>query len=266
MDHRILSFTFADGEEEEHLTLALQAINRPVGQEIIRRLVFDNREDVEKTLSVWQTSFLFQKLRNPLLHYHSSSISLAVGLEREVKEELRRVGLELRLTMILRNKGESDKIEFPFGIRAEPGEKLSDLISQTHGALYIATDPKIVYGGQTITGRPLHEQNDTIGKYKEQFNENVKIIPLCSVPKGVRSANLKKMESHLHIGLYLSYLFRLPNHLHQDLNQFHPYSLNKETRASHFDENSRELIQRFFLKEFGVLIEILPRPAYQYII
>ncbi|OXA50743.1 hypothetical protein Fcan01_13962 [Folsomia candida] len=270
MDHRILSFTYANGQMEEHLTLAIQYIRRPVGQET-RRIIFSNREDAEKTLAVWQTAVLFQILRDPTLEYNSTSISLAIGLEREVKEELRRVGLELRLIMMLANRGEGEKIEFPFGRRAEPAEKLSDLITATDGALYVATDPKIIYGGQTINAQTtkLHSEtqgDDTIAKYRAEFNPNVKIIPLASVPKGVRSTNLKRMESHLHVGLYVAYLFRLRNHLDKEFNLTHPHSLNKETTASHFDANSRELIQRFVLKEFGALIEIFPCPHFQFII
>ncbi|OXA65138.1 hypothetical protein Fcan01_03408 [Folsomia candida] len=268
MDHRILSFTYTDGQKDEHLTLAIQKIRKPTGQEQ-RRLVFEDREEAEQTFSVWQTAFLFQKLRNPLLQYHYTTISLAIGLEREVKEELRRVGLELRLTMLLTSKSESKKIEFPFGRRAKPQDKFSDLITANDGALYVAADPQFIYGGQTVRGSYLHpEMNgvDTISKYKAEFNHNVKIIPIASVPKGVRSANLKKMESHLHVGLYMAYLFRLRNHLDQELNLTHPYSLNKETTSCHFDGNSRELIQRFVLKEFGAFVEILPCRAYQFII
>ncbi|OXA50147.1 hypothetical protein Fcan01_15072 [Folsomia candida] len=270
MDHRILSFTYADGQMDEHLDLAIQRINRVDGQET-RRLILDTREDAEKTLAVWQTAFLFQILRHPTLKYNSSTISLAIGLEREVKEELRRVGLELRLTMMLTNRSESEKIEFPFGRRAELGEQLSELITATEGALYVAADPKIMYGGQSILGNraQLHNASqacDTIGKYKAEFNPNVKIIPLASVPKGVRSANLKKMESHLHVALYVAYLFRLRNHMDKELNLTHPHSLNKGTTISHFDANSRELIQRFVLKEFGAFIEILPCPHFQFII
>ncbi|OXA61377.1 hypothetical protein Fcan01_01805 [Folsomia candida] len=268
MAHLFLSFAYADEQKEQHLKMRITCITKPKGQEQ-RRLIFDNKEDAEKTLSVWQTAFLFQMLRNPTLQYHSTSISLAIGLERELKEELRRVGLELRLTMMLAKKSESKKIEFPFGRRAKPLETFLDLIDANNGALYIATDSKIIYGGQTVSGSNLHPEtngSDTISKYKTEFNLNVKIIPLASVAKGVRSTNLKKMESHLHVSLYLAYLFRLRNHLHPELKLTHPYSLNKETFASHFDAQSRELIQRFVLKEFGVFIEILPCPAYQYII
>lgn len=113
-------------------------------------------------------------------------MSLANGLEAEVKEEMDKQGFQLEIKEIHNSKSENASIPFPFGRRVEQGEKLVDLVKDNNGALYIICDAKIIYGGQTINGKDTHDifknPTGTVAQYEKEFGTGTLVkIPLCEI-------------------------------------------------------------------------------------
>lgn len=228
----------------------------PAGvEDNLAREFFGIAEEAETRLAILQTVSLLQMLAKPEVKCSTASVSFANAREREILEEMRKIGLELRITSICNRKSFYENEPFPYGRRAEEGENLTSLIDKEHGALYIACDHQIWYGGQTknINGMyALHTQNDTVNSYQQTYGK-VSKIPLASVPKN----QLFKFEAHLHISLFIASLLRLKNPFRANLAKFHPYCLNKMTMTKHFDEHSWRLIQQFLLREFAVGVELV---------
>ncbi|XP_035706045.1 uncharacterized protein LOC110848003 isoform X1 [Folsomia candida] len=279
--HMIMKFNYAKDKKQSHLQQAFSKRSsiKPKGVPGKPEL-FNTCDEAEKRLAVLQTVALLKCFSNPnKFKYTTPSVSLANGLEAEVKNEMEEQRFKLELTGISNSKTENAQIPFPFGRRATPDETLVDLLDDEHGALYIVCDNKMFYGGQTISGVDTHNVvrhgSDTVAQYEKEYGTgNVVKIPLCAIPIQkkkkkkedkattakepaaiVEKDDLKKMEAHLHVGLYIAYLFRLRNPFHPTFTKTHPYCLNKQVFSSYFDEHSWEKVVLFLRREFGCQFE-----------
>lgn len=277
--HMIISYNYASNKKIDHLTEAFSSRLKPKGTAGQPEL-FDNCDDAEKRFAVLQTVSMLKCLSDPTkFKYITPSVSLANGLEAEVQAEMEKQRFTLQITGINNSKSANAKIPFPFGRRAAPGEKLTDLLDDDNGALYIKCDEKMFYGGQTVSGKDSHDivrnPTDTVAQYENEYGTgNLVKIPLCAIPisnkvktktedKATSSTRkkeedpLKKVEAHLQICLYIAYLFRLRNPFHPTFAKTHPYCLNKEVISSYIDDNSWEKIVLFLKREFGCKFEFI---------